>query len=368
MSDKVNIEELFRQKLEGFEVDVPKSAWNVVKSNSNFGQSTISTGNIAASTGSTSSFAAGIIGGLAVSALTLVSPGIIQKQLLNTNNTVSQIQLSQKNNHLTVEAKSDRIQTELESDNQHSINTVKGTIQPIEEHSESTSESSIQINSLQEVSEESYTALEATKPAVKKVVPVSESTVEETVNASFKSSIKASPVGGKTPLEVQFNAPQGVVKSVWDFGDGTKKVESLSASHEYEESGSYTVTMIAQKEDGSYFMDQISVRADEPKLNDQLAEETQELSLVEVPNIFTPNGDGANDVFKIEANNLTEFEIRIYNPGGALVYTSNDPDFNWNGTDRSGAQIPEGTYFYQIKAVGSDLQIHALKGSLTVLR
>lgn len=67
-----------------------------------------------------------------------------------------------------------------------------------------------------------------------------------------------------------------------------------------------------------------------------------------VRNGFSPNGDGTNDFFVIE--NLVDFpntQVSIYNRWGTRVYASKDYKNDWKG-DFDGAQLPDGTYFYQV--------------------
>lgn len=68
-----------------------------------------------------------------------------------------------------------------------------------------------------------------------------------------------------------------------------------------------------------------------------------------VPNVFTPNGDSLNDLFSIVHNGFNEFKITIYNRWGQLVYTSEAPNFKWDGLDPDGDLITDGTYYYLIK-------------------
>ncbi len=64
-----------------------------------------------------------------------------------------------------------------------------------------------------------------------------------------------------------------------------------------------------------------------------------------VPNIFTPNGDGVNDLFHVNYNIKPKYwSITIFNREGKVVYTSNNPDFAWDGSNNC-----PGTYFYVIK-------------------
>ena len=69
--------------------------------------------------------------------------------------------------------------------------------------------------------------------------------------------------------------------------------------------------------------------------------------IYELPNTFTPNGDQQNDLFIPFPYCFVEsVDFKVFNRWGELVFETNDPDLNWNGTNRSGEQLPTGTYFY----------------------
>lgn len=76
-------------------------------------------------------------------------------------------------------------------------------------------------------------------------------------------------------------------------------------------------------------------------------------SLLEVPNVFTPNGDGKNDEFKVSYKSLISFQAKVFNVWGRLVYEWTDPALGWDGTI-GGKPAAEGAYFYLIEAVGAD--------------
>lgn len=76
-------------------------------------------------------------------------------------------------------------------------------------------------------------------------------------------------------------------------------------------------------------------------------------SMLKVPNVFTPNGDGSNDEFRVVYRSIREYDIRIYNRWGHLVYKSNDPAKGWDGTIH-GRPAAESAYFYVIRAMGTD--------------
>ena len=71
---------------------------------------------------------------------------------------------------------------------------------------------------------------------------------------------------------------------------------------------------------------------------------------ITVPNVITANGDGINDRFLIDFNGLLKYEIVITNRWGNVVYESTDPTDAWDGTNKGGDPVVEGTYFYQIVA------------------
>ena len=76
-------------------------------------------------------------------------------------------------------------------------------------------------------------------------------------------------------------------------------------------------------------------------------------SYLAVPNVFTPNGDGKNDEFRVAYRSLKEFHCWVYNRWGKLVYEWDDPAKGWNGTI-NGRPAAEGAYFYVIRALGTD--------------
>jgi gliding motility-associated-like protein len=69
-----------------------------------------------------------------------------------------------------------------------------------------------------------------------------------------------------------------------------------------------------------------------------------------MPNIFTPNGDGINDLFRAEynVNAFDRYEMYIYNRAGQLIFYADRPAQGWDGRTATGAVCPEGTYFYVV--------------------
>ena len=85
--------------------------------------------------------------------------------------------------------------------------------------------------------------------------------------------------------------------------------------------------------------------------------------MLEIPNVFTPNGDGFNDFFVIEGiENCELTKLIIRNRGGSVVFQSNAYHNNWDG-----GNLEAGTYYYQFY-----YKVHGIgetrTGTLTIVR
>ena len=92
---------------------------------------------------------------------------------------------------------------------------------------------------------------------------------------------------------------------------------------------------------------------------------------MDIPNVFTPNGDGVNDYFyprQLLTRGLTSININVYNRWGQLVYQTTSLDGRgWDGTF-NGQPQPEGVYVYIIDANFKDGQMEHHQGNVTLLR
>ncbi|GAB3336839.1 hypothetical protein GCM10027299_47240 [Larkinella ripae] len=95
---------------------------------------------------------------------------------------------------------------------------------------------------------------------------------------------------------------------------------------------------------------------------------------LQMPNVFTPNGDGRNDVF--EPSRCPRFvesaELTVVNRWGVLVYRSSDPSLRWDGKNSQGKDVPGGLYLYQItvkfRRVNCAAPAETYKGWVELLR
>ena len=86
-----------------------------------------------------------------------------------------------------------------------------------------------------------------------------------------------------------------------------------------------------------------------------------------VPNAFSPNHDGKNDVLLVYGNYIDKLEMRIFNQWGQQIGLINRRTQGWDGTHKGSPQ-PVGVYVYVLRAVLSDGKTVDLKGSFTLVR
>jgi gliding motility-associated-like protein len=123
--------------------------------------------------------------------------------------------------------------------------------------------------------------------------------------------------------------------------------------------GSYVVELYAYNQYGCADQTEMTVIVDE------------EIDLY-IPNSFTPDYDGINDVwlFKGSGFNNFVFNTKIFNRWGELMFETNDPDQAWTGNYMDGGNfVPDGLYFYRIQVRDSRYEIgHIFEGHITVVR
>jgi gliding motility-associated-like protein len=91
-----------------------------------------------------------------------------------------------------------------------------------------------------------------------------------------------------------------------------------------------------------------------------------------IPNTFTPDGDGANDDFRpafTSGIDIFNFNFKIFNRWGEIVWESYDPQIGWDGTYSDRGLIEDGTYVWQLEFTEtmSD-KVHKHRGHVTILK
>jgi|GEM_PF-230548 len=86
-----------------------------------------------------------------------------------------------------------------------------------------------------------------------------------------------------------------------------------------------------------------------------------------IPNAFTPNGDGLNDVLQVYSYKIKEMTFMVFNQWGEKIYESRTPNVAWDGTYKGKPQ-PSGVYVYVARMVLTDGTVVQRKGSINLIR
>ncbi|PWL27408.1 MAG: hypothetical protein DCO96_11745 [Fluviicola sp. XM-24bin1] len=149
------------------------------------------------------------------------------------------------------------------------------------------------------------------------------------------------------------NQSQNATSYIWDFGNGSGDTFP-HPSTTYPDPGMYNVTLIAVDDKGC--TDTIT-----KPIN------IEEEWYVYIPNTFTPDGDRFNNDWSISTVGVRSLEVSLYNRWGEVIFTSNDLNFEWDGT-YLGLYVPDGTYTYDVNFVTNSGRDRNLRGHVNVLK
>lgn len=174
----------------------------------------------------------------------------------------------------------------------------------------------------------------------------------ETIVASFDADI----YDGLMPLAVSFtntsiNYP--TTTYFWNLGNTPLTYTINNPSTIYTYQGDYLVVLTAI--DG--FCIDTAARIIKVGL----------VSFFKAPNVFTPNGDGQNDLFYLDCINMGDITMTIFDRWGLKMFEKTESGkMSWDGKNMGGSLVNDGTYFYIIKATGLDTKAYDLKGTVNV--
>ena len=149
----------------------------------------------------------------------------------------------------------------------------------------------------------------------------------------------------------------GATQGTWDFGDGSNPIgynpANSSETYTYTQGGNFTVTLIV-KNAGPCF--------------DTL---TREICVSEdkffIADIFSPNGDGVNDILYVRSSESKTLEFLVFDRWGKLVFESDNVDDGWDGNYK-GKPAEAGVYFYSFKMTLTSGEEILKKGDVTLIR
>jgi gliding motility-associated-like protein len=178
------------------------------------------------------------------------------------------------------------------------------------------------------------------------------------------AEFSANPTSGCTPLEVTFtNTSQNASSYSWNFGNGTT-INVNSLSNQYQSYTSNATIQLIAAEGNCADTTEVTVYLSICGCTDVLAVNYNPLAnaddgscyyplpTVEAPNVFSPNGDGLNDFYFLSTTNTVSIELSIINRWGNVVFEGSGINPAWNGKMKSGADAPDGVYFYKYTVYG----------------
>jgi gliding motility-associated-like protein len=139
------------------------------------------------------------------------------------------------------------------------------------------------------------------------------------------------------------------VRWYWESGDGITSIDA-TFRHAYQKPGTYYVKVWGTDVHGCNVM---------RSLGPYVIREAE----MDIPNVFTPNGDGLNDIWLSGYSGDELFMCRVMDRWGVLQYESRNASQGWDGRDLNGRAVAEGVYFYTIEAGAG-----AWSGNVSVLR
>lgn len=183
------------------------------------------------------------------------------------------------------------------------------------------------------------------------------------------------------PFDMNFeNNSTNATTFYWDFGNGsTATVNDLSTQVSVMDQNT-VVTLIASNNDVCFDTTQAEIFILDCGCTDPLAVNYNPsattddgtcqypIPTVVAPNVFTPNGDQSNDFYELDVMHAESVNLIIVNRWGNVMYEATGTNPKWDGTDLSGAEANEGTYFYKYLVTGSEGDIIEGHGFLELMR
>jgi len=115
---------------------------------------------------------------------------------------------------------------------------------------------------------------------------------------------------------------------------------------------------VTQLKESGFYIDDVSVTL--------INEDT--LNSFTLPNAFTPNGDGKNDIFMVHGKNIKTVDGTIINRWGQKLFKWSDVNGGWDGKTEQGNEVSAGAYFYIITVTFNNEAIETKKGCVEVIR
>lgn len=169
-------------------------------------------------------------------------------------------------------------------------------------------------------------------------------------------------LGGSAPAIIKFTAvvTEAVIHDEWqmsrdpEFSNYDYRFTDREVEYTFEEEGTYYMRYVGSNADGScnVYGDTYTIAIGASDLR--------------IPNAFTPNDDGINDVWKVAYRSLLDFKCWIFDRYGNELFHFTDPSQGWDGKHK-GKTVKPGVYYYVIEARGSDGTKYKKSGDINII-
>jgi gliding motility-associated-like protein len=149
----------------------------------------------------------------------------------------------------------------------------------------------------------------------------------------------------------------GIAYWWWNFGDGADSNSTLeNPTHTYQDTGTYCPQLVTMNNHGCT-----------DTITNCLV--ISPIFTIYIPDAFTPNGDGKNEVFTAKGQYISSFEMYIFDRWGSELYHTTDINKGWDGTMKGGSTICQNdTYVYKILVTDSKNKQHNFVGAVNLLK
>jgi gliding motility-associated-like protein len=144
----------------------------------------------------------------------------------------------------------------------------------------------------------------------------------------------------------------GATSWQWNFGNGNTSTLQ-NPTQNYPLAGEYEIVQVVQNSFGCSDTAKITLKIEEGII---------------IPNVFSPNNDGINDWFYIPNTGMKEFSIEIFNRWGTKLWETTAPEIRWDGRTTAGVEVPDGTYFFILKAKSLSGKDYSTSGHVSLIR
>lgn len=169
-------------------------------------------------------------------------------------------------------------------------------------------------------------------------------------------------LGGSAPAEISFQGfvSDAVLHTEWQIASDPEfeyiqlRYNEQDVDYVFNEEGTYYVRFIGSNADGSC----------------EAVGETYTVNIgasdLRIPNAFSPNDDGVNDVWKVGYRSLLDFKCWIFDSNGTQLFYFDRPEEGWDGK-YNGKTVTPGVYYYVITARGADGKKYKRSGDINIV-